>query len=505
MQKSQQGLLRSLLYQVLLADPALVPITCFYQWRSASSITQWHEKELWGCLYAAVRASDKQLCFFVDGLDELQPEEAHHSLAENLNRLSSYSNVKIVVSSRPWTVFERNLNYDGEVMRMENNNRLAIARYVRSRLEKSATDKEFSQVSWDCIYGESCEREHDHGEGHDLAYDITTKANGVFLWTSLVMEAVCKHVLLGCPMSVLRSYVEKLPTGLGNYFRNMVFERLHESMLSETAMALWIALLDDSTNLCHFALLCNYKDSGVPWVTDPEFVKNLPYTMVRLDEVTQIACKTANFLAICCRDILGCSSYDLEQKWSDTSRVNFVHRTVFDYLHTPEMQLLLDEHIPDHFKDSHFFNSLDVAACKMLIIDRPEDNGWRQLRNCARGLSSWDHPLNNKAETIHSWKTFKLAQMLEEVCLHHFRTTQRLLITASQELQTPSNHSCTFLSISLAAYGLWTFTDTLMDVAPQLLGSSNQACLGIQESMFQPRYHDIAFDVDILQATTGRP
>jgi hypothetical protein len=228
---------------------------------SSSSLTQWHEKELWVCLFAAVQASDKQICFFVDGLDELEPERDHINLAKALNRLSSYDNVKLVVSSRSWTVFERNLTHNSRVLAMEDNNQLAIARYIRNELELTSTDDTFNEVSWNCIYKQSCDPEHNHGKAHTLADTITKRANGVFLWAALVMEAVCSHVALGCPISVPESYVDQFPNGLEEYFRTMIFKRIHESMLSETAMALSIALLPD-VPWSHFAL----SYSAVAWI-----------------------------------------------------------------------------------------------------------------------------------------------------------------------------------------------------------------------------------------------
>jgi hypothetical protein len=197
------------------------------------------------CLYAAVHASDRQLCFFIDGLDELQPERDHIALSRALNRLSSFGIAKVIVSSRPWTTFERTLDYNGKTLTMENNNRRAIIRYIRNELETSATDEAFAQVLWDCLYEYSCDWKHNHGEAHTLARSITSRASGVFLWVTLVMEAVCRHVSLGCPVSVLHSYVQKLPSELEQYFHDMIFERIHESLLSDTAMALSIALRKD--------------------------------------------------------------------------------------------------------------------------------------------------------------------------------------------------------------------------------------------------------------------
>lgn len=130
MQKSQQGLLQSLLYKVLLADLALVPIACPFQWSFGSRPIQWHAKELWCYLYAAIQGSDRQICFFIDGLDELEPEREHISLTKALNKLSSYGNSKVVVSYRPWTAFELNLKHNGGILIMEDNNRLAIIRYI---------------------------------------------------------------------------------------------------------------------------------------------------------------------------------------------------------------------------------------------------------------------------------------------------------------------------------------------------------------------------------------
>lgn len=106
---------------------------------------------------------------------------------------------------------------------------------------------------------------HNHGEVNGLAKSITTRANGVFLWAALVMETVCRHIVLGCPVSVLQSYVNKLPSELSEYFQRMIFKRIHESLLSETAMALSIALLpqNDTRYMRRFALICLHEYRSV--------------------------------------------------------------------------------------------------------------------------------------------------------------------------------------------------------------------------------------------------
>jgi hypothetical protein len=508
MQKSTQGLLQSLLYQVLKADPSLVPTACVVQWRSGSSLSLWYEKELWDCLYAAVSASDKQLYFFVDGLDELLPESNHVLLAKALTRLSSYPNVKIVVSSRPWIAFERNLKHDRRVLTMEKNNQLAISRYVQGELNKNATDERFTQVSWDCIYKGSCESKSDHTDAHRLVHSIINKANGVFLWAALVMEAVGRHVALGCPVPVLNTYVKKLPTGLEEYFQSMVFKRIHQSMLSETAMALSIALLPRSP-LSHFVLLCNYMDTGLSWLTDPEFVSNLPCTTTTSDELAVTIRKTLTFLRGCCRDILDCQSPTPSKHFSqwcdflDYSPITFVHRTVFDYLHMPEMQLLLSEHTPEHFKDALFSTNLDVAACKTVVID-PDDlacpiEGWSQLEKCVPLLPGWNSAEKGNAGSLCSHKALELAQILDEVSLYHVRAFEKILTTTTSDSNAEYRQHYTDLSINLATHGLFAFTDALMDVAPHLLMSSSEPCFTIKSILNQDGDHDRVFDVRILR------
>jgi hypothetical protein len=69
------------------------------------------------------------------------------------------------------------------------------------------------------------------------------------------------------------------------------------------------------------------------------------------------------------------------------------------------MQVLLSEHTPNHFKDAHFLQNLDVAACKTVVIDLHDRycllNGWGQLSLCASPLLRWkDHFDNLKTENL---------------------------------------------------------------------------------------------------------
>jgi hypothetical protein len=110
-QKTYQGMLQSLLYQVLSADVTLASEIITEQearrLREANDINFWTEQTLLECLLAALARRSRHHCFFIDGLDECQPERDHPRLLATIYTLASFDHVNIVASSRPWAVFQQ--------------------------------------------------------------------------------------------------------------------------------------------------------------------------------------------------------------------------------------------------------------------------------------------------------------------------------------------------------------------------------------------------------------
>lgn len=186
--------------------------------------------------------------------------------------------------------------------------------------------------------------------------------------------------------------------------------------------------------------------------------------------------------------------------------VSFTHRTVFGYLHTPEMQALLSKHAPDHFKDAHFPNALKVAVCKMVVID-PHDpygqlQGWGPLAGCAEGLLDWNHPRDLETANLGTgtYSSLRMAQALKQASIYFLKALGAFLrvktvkSVQSQDFDFRSQFR-TELSITLAMSGLFTFTDTLVAVAPYLVGSATSAerlVSFLQETLFQASRYDKA-------------
>ena len=102
MEKSQLGMLRSLLHELLLTDKAMVPVA-FPLWTENHDVVEPDFPEVAAAFSRTLAADKRKICFFIDGLDEYEGDSIRIAeLARYLEQLARSSmNVKFVVSSRP--------------------------------------------------------------------------------------------------------------------------------------------------------------------------------------------------------------------------------------------------------------------------------------------------------------------------------------------------------------------------------------------------------------------
>ncbi|KAL7955906.1 hypothetical protein V8C34DRAFT_316093 [Trichoderma compactum] len=102
-QKSWQGLLQSLLFDVCHKHPSVVTLICPSRWEAAKAGRWQTAAEPWSVseLTAALRALASEdniplkVCFFVDGAGRV------------LCHMANSPHIKMCLSSRPWALFER--------------------------------------------------------------------------------------------------------------------------------------------------------------------------------------------------------------------------------------------------------------------------------------------------------------------------------------------------------------------------------------------------------------
>jgi hypothetical protein len=246
LQKSHEGFLRSVLYEILKQCPDWIPIVLPWRWDSyrlyGSNFHPWTFWELsnaFSNLMTEKCKSTTRFCFFVDGLDEYDGDHANmadlfrklasttsdatQDLPDGLQDTSSKpsawaSNVKICVSSRPWLVFEDAFK-DCPTLMLQDLTSKDIKLYVTKTLGGNAN------------FQRSAKGDPQHGE---LISDIVKRASGVFLWVFLVVESLIEGLRDGDTISNLKERVETLPTDLEEYFQH-ILNRIEKRYLLETA------------------------------------------------------------------------------------------------------------------------------------------------------------------------------------------------------------------------------------------------------------------------------
>lgn len=147
-----------------------------------------------------------KLFILVDGLDEYEGE--HSTLATLFKELSSLSNVKICVSSRPLLVFEK--AFKGlPSLRLEYLTHEDIQLYVSKKLGGDA------QM-------ESPRHQAVDREVEAILTDVVQKANGDFLWVEIVVKFLLAGLTNEDKLSDLRARVDALPTELEGLYEHMM-------------------------------------------------------------------------------------------------------------------------------------------------------------------------------------------------------------------------------------------------------------------------------------------
>ena len=158
-QKSQRGLLRTILYQILRQCPELIQTAYQEQWIALTSdgkVLKESRDELLTvpALLKTLRnisttASDVKFCFFLDGLDEFDGRPA--DIIELVDILKAFPNVKTCISSRPWNEFEDRFGNDSPwKLYVQDFTRGDIQLYVEENLGTNSRFRQLVKEDPDC-------------------------------------------------------------------------------------------------------------------------------------------------------------------------------------------------------------------------------------------------------------------------------------------------------------------------------------------------------------------
>lgn len=363
-QRSQRGLFRSLLFEIFRAQRHLIPTVLPELWQELKPFAEKARKWLrpiselplapyqgWGLprLHQIFKALTKipkistKICFFIDGLDEYEGEGSHLELVDNLKSLTSSSNVKICVSSRPWLVFEDAFS-DLPGVRLEDLTFYDISSFVADKLGSHPRMKKL------------CRDEPE--EAPKLTGEIVAKAHGVFLWVELVVRSLLNGLGNRDRISDLQRRLRLLPEELEDLYRAMLLRidpvyRLQASQIFQLVQADQGEDNDTGFNNSVERTPLTVLRLAFADIEDAiSIAVESPIALLTADEITSICEWMDQKLKSRCAGLLGTSKSKTIRDWTDNtrcevlkysidSRVAYLHRTARDFLSRPETQSLL--------------------------------------------------------------------------------------------------------------------------------------------------------------------
>ncbi|KAE9373908.1 hypothetical protein N431DRAFT_374559 [Stipitochalara longipes BDJ] len=332
LQKSQEGLLRSLLFEILRQFPEIVSsvygAVMQSQQESQSSdipelnITQnpseihWNPQNLLRA-FDYLRGHDltAKFCFFIDGLDEYKDAENRdpRELIKVLRSLASSPHIKLCLSSRSWTVFKDAFGDDPErTVKLEDLTRQDIRLYVSDNFNGH---EQFHKLSLrDPAYA-------------NLVEEVVRKAQGVFLWVFLVVRDLLEGLTYNDTIKTMRLRLDRFPEDLDTFFKH-IFDSIPKVYRVQSARTFQVAMSRDEP-----LLLMTYS-----FIDDVEEDPNLSFSSSLKLNPEEIEAK----LAAMGRRLDGRSRGLLEvivNGKEPIHLVEFLHRTVRDFLlHTPDIR-----------------------------------------------------------------------------------------------------------------------------------------------------------------------
>jgi hypothetical protein len=208
LEKSYIGLLRALLYQILVGCPELAQQILPERWHAASrciAFTKpWTKTDLLAAFARLLQATETttRFCFLIDGLDEFDGD--HRDLIDAINLLNRSSVIKICVSSRPWNMFQEAYGCNDNLhLALHSLTRRDIAQYVGARLRMSVPG----------LLSES--------EIQQLENTICDKAEGVFLWVNLAVRDLRRGIGEHDRVEMLQRRLKEYPSELQEFIEHI--------------------------------------------------------------------------------------------------------------------------------------------------------------------------------------------------------------------------------------------------------------------------------------------
>ncbi|KAI1459734.1 hypothetical protein F4805DRAFT_420067 [Annulohypoxylon moriforme] len=375
LQKSQEGLLRTFLFEILRSCPELIQRIR----ESSSDIEYWaisNERVMWSltslkrmCFIIREHVIPAKFCFFIDGLDEYKDNT--RELIELVRAFAGYPHIKICVSSRPWAEFKHSFGHDTPwQIKLEDLTAEDIRQYVYDHLNQ---DKQFNRLKKDNVGYEK------------LASEVVQRAQGVFLWVFLVVRSLLEGACYADSIEQMQNRLEDFPKDLEDFFKHMLND-VPPPYRSQSPRTFKIA----STALGPLPLVIYGFVEDI--YKQPNFALDTEVSRFPENELLQRIDRLPRQLDAQCKGLLEVVRISHAKSLYHTYEVDFLHRTVRDFLkESEEVRELFQQDAADGFNPSltlchaYLINLKHAWSMKLWGTDDPvSEEGIEQIFNYAK-------------------------------------------------------------------------------------------------------------------------
>ncbi|KAK7749566.1 hypothetical protein SLS53_000142 [Cytospora paraplurivora] len=211
LQKSLEGLLRSILIQFIRTMPRLAWLLTPVLQNKMLSRDIWKISELQRCLYLLLNQNDHDVRVFLllDALDEYdgQPDFICSFLKELVKPRDSRTTVKLLFSSRPWNIFLEQFQSAPQI-KVQDYNSIDIRYYCENIVREA----------------ETAVRER----LGPLIPEIVERSSGVFMWVKLIVQDLYMAAYQEQDTAQIQDLLQSLPSDLSDYYAAIIQKIDHD-------------------------------------------------------------------------------------------------------------------------------------------------------------------------------------------------------------------------------------------------------------------------------------
>ncbi|KAF5535388.1 P-loop containing protein [Fusarium phyllophilum] len=372
-----------------------------------------HLTELKDAFFSVIREmTDMKICMFIDGLDEYHGN--HYEITRFFQQLLALSsNLKMVVSSRPEPIFVETFR-DCPTLRLEDLSSGDILEYIQSQLYGNRRIKLMSEKEPTGV--------------KNLVKSVTKKASGVFLWVVLVVRTLLEGLADGSNLAELQQITDECPQELLQLYEHM-FDRMHERHRNQ-AFRMFLFALESKSVSSHLpsVLQLSFLDE------DPWSAISAPIKRLSVEELEDIVELTEDRLRSRCCGLLTVvkSEQDQLSAKTDACRLDFLHRTVADFLDTIKPLLI------ENTQNTDFQSDLCLAASILKSFKAHEfftvtdTRGWKRYSSTT--LRSF-FQYCSLAETVMQERQHEFVQEIDSALSRFWEARQRQVLNAFPNCQ----------------------------------------------------------------------